>query len=616
MRRKIGHSVKSVKKAKTVCNVANTGHEASLTFFSGVRCYIHPANFGIRRLTIFQNHIRKYGGEIVEILPLPSEVVSHVIFEESIDNEKLKLLIDPSNYHNTAFIKCTWLVECVKTKAKIQTKEYEIIPVLVSTDTHKNKTSAVASEDGIKNPVPEQPEIKNKDKLLNYLGKSEKDSVGDHVVNTLTKKFTHQRANVNPDDVKEAKINLTSVPCDFKNSNLYNNEVYKKDNTSEEVKTREPVHTTSNIDQQNDNSENYQRYQQASQFPVKLLPSRFKDKFACSQPSSSKVNNLNTHITTELEKLEAVYKNKKDTWRAMGYQKAISAIRNHPREIKSREEALSIHGVGESLADKVSEIIESGKLRKVAEVCEGEEVETLKLFMGVWGAGPTTAHNWYTQGFRTLEDLRTKAALTRHQQIGLEHYEDINSRIPRDEVTEIEDYVRSAALGVQQGLTVMVCGSYRRGKPSCGDVDILVTHPDGHSHENIFKPLLKCLKETGFITNDLVTKEDNGNQQKYLGVCKLPGEGRKHRRLDVIVVPYAEFAPAVMYFTGSAHFNRSMRLLATKMGMSLSEHGLRAGIVRQGREKLTDGFLLETPTEESIFAHLGLDYRTPEERDH
>ncbi|KAI0209692.1 DNA polymerase lambda [Lamellibrachia satsuma] len=84
----------------------------------------------------------------------------------------------------------------------------------------------------------------------------------------------------------------------------------------------------------------------------------------------------------------------------------------------------------------------------------------------------------------------------------------------------------------------------------------------------------------GFLTDDLVNQEE-GAHKKYLGVCQLPGRDRKHRRLDIIVVPYSEFACALMYFTGSAHFNRSMRHLAGKMGMSLTEHSLNAGVVRR-----------------------------------
>jgi len=41
------------------------------------------------------------------------------------------------------------------------------------------------------------------------------------------------------------------------------------------------------------------------------------------------------------------------------------------------------------------------------------------------------------------------------------------------------------------------CGSYRRGRATCGDVDILVTHPDGKSHRNIFGKLLAKLKSQG-----------------------------------------------------------------------------------------------------------------------
>jgi DNA polymerase lambda len=59
----------------------------------------------------------------------------------------------------------------------------------------------------------------------------------------------------------------------------------------------------------------------------------------------------------------------------------------------------------------------------------------------VWGAGSKTTKQWYAQGFRTLEDLRTKARLTRMQQIGLKYYDDLNARIPRDEVTRIENIV-------------------------------------------------------------------------------------------------------------------------------------------------------------------------------
>lgn len=120
----------------------------------------------------------------------------------------------------------------------------------------------------------------------------------------------------------------------------------------------------------------------------------------------------------------------------------------------------------------------------------------------------------------------------------------------------------------------------------------------------------------GFLTDDLVRQEDSGNQKKYLGVCRLPGPGRRHRRLDIIVVPHCEFACALLYFTGSAHFNRSMRALAKTKGMSLSEHALHTAVVRApGGRKMGPGLVLPTPTERDVFTLLGLPYREPAERD-
>lgn len=47
------------------------------------------------------------------------------------------------------------------------------------------------------------------------------------------------------------------------------------------------------------------------------------------------------------------------------------------------------------------------------------------------------------------------------------------------------------------GLIVQTCGSYRRGKATCGDVDILITHTDGISHQNLLIPLVDSLKKSG-----------------------------------------------------------------------------------------------------------------------
>lgn len=337
-------------------------------------------------------------------------------------------------------------------------------------------------------------------------------------------------------------------------------------------------------------------------------------KWVCAQSSENKKINHNQSITEKLEHLAKAYSVQGDRWRALGYSKAINALKSYHKPVTSYQEACKIPGIGKQLAEKIMEILESGHLRKLDHI--SENVSVLEVFSNIWGVGVKTAQMWYQQGFRSLDDIRAKASLTSHQAIGLKHYEDFLKRMPREEAAEIEQTVREAAQSIKPGLVCMACGSFRRGKSTCGDVDVLVTHPDGHSHQGVFSKLLDSLRRTGFLTDDLVSQEDNGNQKKYLGVCRLPGPGQLHRRLDIIVVPYSEFACALLYFTGSAHFNRSMRALAKTKGMSLSEHALSSGVVRGPRGlKTVPGLVLSTPTEKDVFICLGLPYREPHERD-
>ncbi|MPC35722.1 DNA polymerase lambda [Portunus trituberculatus] len=502
-------------------------HEPPPQFLAGLKCHIHPANFGLMRHKVFENHITRYGGELVLSLPDCSEAVFHIVFEETVDEEKVKRLVDTARLPNCVFLKCTWLIESIKAKTKAGIESHLIMPITSVEDQCRGTDESWLQ--GICQTQVEDAEkahIKNTDAAKSELQRNENPNVQDCSAKITAHSALHEQ--------KENVESQTSA------------EETKEDKSVEDE--REPEECSGNEVQQNRSV---------------LHKWGARDKFACARPSSSKPVDLNAHITSELGKLAATYKSKNDTWRAVGYERAVTAIRNYGKEITSREEALAIPGIGGRLADKIAEILESGRLRKVAEVCEGEEAETLRLFLGVWGAGPSTAQAWYLQDYRTLDDLRTKATLTRHQQIGLKHYDDINSRIPRSEVAEIEDYVREATLSLVRGAEVMVCGSYRRGKLTCGDVDVLITHPDGHSHELIFRPLLAQLRDSGedlifypfldhhaeknlvstaimflhscdfrylvvgFVTDDLVTQEDNGNQKKYLGVCRLPGEGRK-----------------------------------------------------------------------------------------
>jgi DNA polymerase lambda len=49
----------------------------------------------------------------------------------------------------------------------------------------------------------------------------------------------------------------------------------------------------------------------------------------------------------------------------------------------------------------------------------------------------------------------------------------------------------------------------------------------------------------------------------------------------LIFIPANEWACSLLYFTGSAMFNRSMRRLARRLNMSLSQHGLYHGVLRK-----------------------------------
>lgn len=61
------------------------------------------------------------------------------------------------------------------------------------------------------------------------------------------------------------------------------------------------------------------------------------------------------------------------------------------------QEVKKLRGIGDRLAEKIIEIVESGELRKADAFSSNEKLQTMNLFNNIWGVGPTIADQWYIQ---------------------------------------------------------------------------------------------------------------------------------------------------------------------------------------------------------------------------
>lgn len=140
------------------------------------------------------------------------------------------------------------------------------------------------------------------------------------------------------------------------------------------------------------------------------------------------------------------------------YRKAANTLAAHPSRIKSGDEAKKLNGVGQKIAEKIDEFIQTGKLRKIDNVRECSQqfsvaigfARSLKLMQligkiilfsiflfiiqirkddtnqaiteltRVTGIGPAKAQELVRQGLTSIADLeKNKDKLNHHQLIGL-----------------------------------------------------------------------------------------------------------------------------------------------------------------------------------------------------
>jgi hypothetical protein len=192
-------------------------------------------------------------------------------------------------------------------------------------------------------------------------------------------------------------------------------------------------------------------------------------------------------------------------------------------------------------------------------------------------------------GYRTIRDVRKGLSrgeldgLSANAKIGIDCYEDFEERMSRSEVSQIGDIVIRTCRQVLPGAEATIMGSYRRGLPNCGDIDVLILHPDfvETTPKGALGRLIRMLHQSGHMLHDLtsvdgMTAGGNGTElqsesddsvfhsrsseiegqgetsmglqkyghyhgsSSYMGVFASPTDAGKRRRIDIKIYPYQE----------------------------------------------------------------------------
>jgi len=312
----------------------------------------------------------------------------------------------------------------------------------------------------------------------------------------------------------------------------------------------------------------------------------------------------NSEIAVILEEVADLLELKGVAFKPNAYRKAARSIRELKEELeeyRKKDDLRAIPGVGEAIAKKVEEILDTGKLRYLDELKEELPAGLLQL-MEVPDIGPKTAMRLYME-LRVTNLHELKAAAEAHQIRDLKGFGEKSEERVLQGIALLERRSGRMLLGyahpiaermrayVQEraGLRLIdLGGSLRRMKETIGDIDLLAGSNDAKKVMDAFAsyPDVEEVLERG-QTKSVVRLKD-GTQ------------------VDLRVVEEVEYGAALQYFTGNKEHNVELRSLANDQGMKLNEYGL----FRKDTNEI-----VARENEADIYQALGLKIMPPELRE-
>ncbi|MCU0850606.1 MAG: DNA polymerase/3'-5' exonuclease PolX [Candidatus Thermoplasmatota archaeon] len=291
-------------------------------------------------------------------------------------------------------------------------------------------------------------------------------------------------------------------------------------------------------------------------------------------------------------------------FKTRAYRMAAQTIETMDEDIETRMQQgtlESIPGIGEALAKKITELIQTGKLEYL-ERLKKEVPPGLIQLLSIPGLGPKKVAVLYKeQGITSIQELRDAATngklrvlkgfgeiTERNILRGIHLLEKTSGRtllhVAYEDGNRYLEYLKKN----KKIKRINIAGSLRRMKETIGDIDILALSNDPEdvmeyfvSYSEVAEVLAKGTTKSSVILND-------------------------HIQVDLRVVEEKSYGAALQYFTGSKDHNVTLRSLAIKKGFKLNEYGL----FDKETEKYISG-----KTEEDIYKRIGLTYIEPELRE-
>ncbi|MFA5188930.1 MAG: DNA polymerase/3'-5' exonuclease PolX [Patescibacteria group bacterium] len=295
-------------------------------------------------------------------------------------------------------------------------------------------------------------------------------------------------------------------------------------------------------------------------------------------------------------------------FRVIAYSRAAEVIANLTKDIediykeggiKALEE---VPGVGISIAEKLEELIKTGKMKYYKDLTRSFP-EKMLVLTEVPGVGPKTALALYKKlhidsivklqkaamagKIHKLPHFKEQAEqniLRGIKQFGIRTKE--RNRMVLTTAGPIADEVLSYIKKFKEVKKCNAVGSLRRMKETIGDIDIVVATPHP-------KNLIEYFAKASFIKN-ILSKGDT----------KISITHKKNVRIDLEILPEQDYGSLLQHFTGSKEHNVRLRTWAVEHKLKLSEYGI---------EK--KGKLYHFADEKKFYEFLGMQYIEPELRE-